>query len=213
MIANNAENYFIGATPIEKIYHGSNLIWEKGNGVTQEGWYSVTMNSDTKGDWDESTLTYNGWYLPNYELNSLDFNIDTGLFETTKTVGTNHEAKTTAGSGELSTRYGTSTANYAVNIMDPVTRKWSRLDTSTDYWIWDCKSSASYSRSVTPMVSDPRFLINNKNEETYNFEGVYIQWPEEAWIYLKVGETLDTLPDIQLDHVTYDSSNIAQEFI
>jgi len=164
--------------------------------VDTSGWYHITFNSDTYGDYDLDTLTPTSGFGGTFANHSLDSN----NYLTSTGASSNNSFKSRVVDSihlEADRNYTdkSTTSNYRCKITwDPNTRTWDRTD-NVDYWLYPINQTASNSHSLGVITSDPRFLcdVYDTNTSDSNSSGEYSLFPKNAFIYLHNGERIEEI--------------------
>ncbi len=161
--------------------------------VSSSGWYTITINSDTYGDYDISTLAYTGgsFFGNNPSSVTLDSNLD--LATTGYYLNFVFKSNALSSSNLVADRNAldTTDGNYRCQFTwDKATRTWNRTD-APDYYLYPINQEASYSHSLGVCTSDPRFLVHIYDTTiTFNTSGIFPDYPKTGIIWLNDGETV-----------------------
>ena len=156
----------------------------------ETGWYTITMNSDTFGDYDADTFTYSDGLFMGGNI-TIDSSLDlqsTGFY-----LNNVFKSNITDASHLVADRntIDQTDANYRCNLTwDKATRTWNRTD-DVDYYLYPVNQPASYSHSLGVMTSDPRFLVHISDPDlNYDQSGTFSAYPKLGLIWLFAGEAI-----------------------
>ena len=156
--------------------------------VSVTGWYTVTLNSDTYGNYDIETLQLDDGYFMNGNI-TMDSNLDLqGSYALSNYFKSNVSGTSTILADR--NRTDVTDGNYRCVIdWDSSTRKWNRTDAS-DYYLYPINQQVSYSHSLGVCSNDKRFLVHVTDQTTYNVSGIYETYPKLGLIWLQAGESI-----------------------
>jgi hypothetical protein len=162
--------------------------------VDTSGWYQITINSDTYGDYDVSTLTLGGVYVEFWLLDQTTINSNYELSPVGLAASDDYFSLKiiTANQIKADRDYSDQTGNTqrCQLTWDPTTRKWNRID-NDDYHLYPVNQSASYSHSLGVCTFMPQFLVDIRSSDgIYNDSGIKSEFPKKGMIWLYSGETI-----------------------